>query len=203
MTGIGANSTDRQLCAVCSRIPSDLLVNTGRDETFPAEVGQLVRLNLDRGNDIYRCPSCESLFEWTDLPQYYGSGNNAEERLTRLNSEQELTVRALLDPDPGERDGEQLLKLAFHILSYDLVYGLLRYTASRHKQAFSGFVGPLVARLMAEGNGGLFDVISTYCGSHRGRLTEVLRLLEAGGPNISQSAQYLCKTCGERLARAN
>jgi hypothetical protein len=77
----------------------------------------------------------------------------------------------LLDPEPGERDGEQLLNLAFRILSHDIVYNILRYMAGRHKQAFSGFVEPLVARLMAQSNGGLFDVISSYCGNDRGRLT--------------------------------
>jgi hypothetical protein len=87
-------------CTVCSGIPPDLLVNTGRDGTFPGEVRRLVQLDLGSSNDLYRCPECGALFEWEDLPQYYGSGNNDEERLTRLDSAQASTARDLLDPEP-------------------------------------------------------------------------------------------------------
>jgi hypothetical protein len=198
-----SNPSDSQACEVCSDIPSDLWANTGRGETLALELGRLVRLDIDKSDDLYKCPGCGALFEWQDLPQNYGSGNCDEERLTRLNPEQVLTARALLDPDPGERDGEQLLTLAFQILSHDIVYNILRYIAVRHKQAFSGFVRPLVARLMAQSHGGLFGVISSYCDSNRERLTEVVCLLDAGGPYISKSAQYLRTTCAERLERAN
>jgi len=203
MADASLNPSDSQACEVCSGIPSDLWANTGRGETLAPELGRLVGLGIDQSDDLYKCPGCGVLFEWQDLPQNYGSGNCDEERLTRLNAEQVLTARALLAPDPGERDGEQLLTLAFQILSHDIVYNILRYTAVRHKQAFSGFVRPLVARLMAQSHGGLFGVISSYCDSNRERLTEVVCLLNAGGSDISKSAQYLRTTCIERLERAN
>jgi hypothetical protein len=202
MAETSANLCEEQSCEVCSQIPDDLLVNTGRDDTFPPEVRRLTVLNLDNSNDLYECPGCKALFEWEDLPQYYGSGNNAEERLTRLNPEQELMARALLDPAPEAGNGSEFLNRAFATLSYDLVTTLLRYAANRHKQAFSAFIGPLVAQLIAEGNGTIFSIISTYCGSDRGRLTEVLQLLDAGGPEIGRSAEYLRKTCLEQLERA-
>jgi hypothetical protein len=202
MTDTISNHSDLQPCEVCSVIPSDLLANTGRGESLYPELGRLVRLNLDNSNDIYECPGCGALFEWEDLPQYYGSGNCDEERLARLNPEQQLTARALLDPYAGDWDVEQLLKLALRILSRNIVYNLLRYRATRHKQAFSRFVKPLVAWLMAENNSRLSDVIGSYCGTDRERLAEVMRLLDAGGPEISKSAQYLRQTCVERLQRA-
>jgi hypothetical protein len=203
MADTSSNHSNLQPCEMCSVIPSDLWANTGRGETLAPELGRLVRLDLDRSDDLYECPGCGALFEWQDLPQNYGSGNCDEERLTRLTPEQALTARALLDTNPEERDGEQLLTLAFQILSHDIVYNILRYTAVRHKQAFSGFVRPLVARLMAQSHGGLFDVISSYCDRNQERLTEVVCLLDAGGPDISRSAQYLRQTCMERLQRAN
>jgi hypothetical protein len=169
---------------------------------LPDEFDQLVRFDLDTRDDLYACPNCEALFEWQDLPQYYGSGNCDEERLTRLNPAQAWTARALLDPDPGERDGAWLLKRAFRLLSHDIVYNILRYRARRSKRAFATFVAPLVARLMAAGNGSLFDVIDSYCESDRERLTEVARLLDAGGPDISKSAQYLRTTIADQLERA-
>ena len=201
MTHTRSNTSDVQKCTLCSVIPSDLLINTGRGETFPTEVGQLLRLDLGNSNDIYRCPICDALFEWADLPQYYGSGNNDEERLTRLNPDQASTVQRLLDPEPGERDCEALLERALRILSRDIVCDILRRVAVRHKQAFSGFAKPILDRLMAENDGTLFDVVASYADTDRDRLSEVLRLLDAGHTDLSGSASYLRKTCLDRLAR--
>ncbi len=203
MADINSNLSNQQPCAVCSRIPADLWANTGRGESLSPEINQLVRLDLDSSNDLYECPGCKTLFEWADLPQTYGSGNCDEERLTRLNPEQAAVARALLNPETTEPDGASLLNLAFQILSHDIVFNILRDSARRHQQAFSKFVAPLVARLMVESNLGLFGAISTYCNSDRGRLAEVIGLLDAGGPNISKSAQHLHKTCVEQLERAN
>lgn len=198
-----SNHADRPPCEVCSSIPSDLWANTGGGESLYPEIEPLVRLDLDNRNDLYACPGCEALFEWADFTQLSGSGNNDEERLTRLDPEQASTARALLDPDPGERDGERLVDRAFRILSHDIVYSILCYRSRRSTRALSGLAGPLVARLMAENNGTLVDVIRSYCDDDRERLAEVLRLLDAGGPDISKSAQYLRETCAERLERAS
>src|SRR5689334_12954443 len=97
MVDTSLNHSDLQPCEVCSVIPEEMWANTGRGDSLYPELGRLVRLNLDNGDDIYECPGCGALFEWEDLPQYYGSGNCDEERLTRLNPEQHLIVRALLD----------------------------------------------------------------------------------------------------------
>jgi hypothetical protein len=203
MAGTNSNQTDPRPCEMCSSIPSDLWANTGRGESLYPEIEPLVRLDLDTRNDLYACPGCEALFEWSDLSQLSGSGNNDEERLTRLTPEQAAIARALLDPDPGERDGEQLLERAFRVLSHEIVCNILSYRAGRRKEAFAALVGPLVARLMSKSGAGLFDVIRKYCGYDRERLAEVLRLLDAGGPDASRSAQYLRESCAERLEQAN
>jgi hypothetical protein len=184
MAGTSSNHCAPRPCEVCSPIAPNLMANTGRGETLAPELGRLVRLDLDSSNDLYACPDCEALFEWEDLPQYYGSGNNDEERLTRLTPEQASTTRALLDPDPGESDGGRLIEQAFRVLSHGIVYSILRYRAVRHERAFSRFVAPLVARLMVENNGALSGVISSYCANDLERLTQVLRLFATGGPEL-------------------
>lgn len=195
----GSNDSQQQVCEVCSVIPSELWANTGRGESLHPEIGGLVRLDIDRSYDLYECPGCGALFEWEDLPQTYGSGNCDEERLRRLNPEQALTARTLLDPNPGERDIAALLHGASKILSRDLVYAILGHLAARHKQAFSGFLELLVAQAMAEGGLGRFELLRSYCGYDRERLREVVRLLDAGGPDINRSALYFRDSCVELL----
>lgn len=201
MADINLNQSDLQPCEVCSAIPDEMWANTGRGDSLYPELGRLVRLDLNRSDDIYECPGCGALFEWEDLPQYYGSGNCDEERLTRLNPAQYQIVRALLDAKAGDQDAELFLEHALQNLSRDLVYTLLRYQATYHKQAFSKFLEPLVVRLMAQSDGGLFDVIRSYCDCDREQLAEVVRLLDAGGPNISKSAQYMRETFMEQMQK--
>lgn len=203
MEDTNSNHAAPKPCEACSSIPPVLWANTGRGESLSPEIDHLIRLNIDTSNDLYECPDCETFFQWDDLPQYYGSGNNDDERLTRLTPEQESIARALLDPNPGERESEQLLEQAFGMLSHDIVYNILSYRARRTKEAFSGFVRPLVARLAVQNNGTLVDVLRTYCDNDRARLTEVLQLLDAVGPDISRSAQYFRTTCAEQLGQAN
>jgi hypothetical protein len=199
MAVTGSNHSQQQPCDVCSAIPPELWATTGQGESLHPEIECLVRLDIDRSYDLYECPGCGALFEWEDLPQTYGSGNCDEERLTRLNPEQMATARILLDPDPEERDNAALLHRALQILSPDLVYHILGYLAARHKQAFSGFLDLLVAQAMAEGGLRRFEVMRTYCGYDRERLREMVRLLDAGGPDINWSAQYFRDSCVDLL----
>jgi hypothetical protein len=196
-------SDDARPCEVCSAILPDLVATTGRGETLAPELGRLVRLDLDTSNDLYACPGCEALFEWADLTQLSGSGNNDEERLTRLGPEQASAARALLDPDPAERDAGRVLDQAFRVLSCDLVSSILRYRARRPARAFPALAAPILDRLMAENDFTLFDVMSIYCGYDRERLTELVRLLDEGGPDASASARHLRERCAERLEEAN
>jgi hypothetical protein len=173
--------------------------NTGRGDSLYPELGRLVQLNIDRGNDLYECPGCGALFEREDLPQSYGSGNCDEERLTRLNPEQALIARDLLESAPEERDNAALLQRALQLLSRELVYNILDYLANRHKQAFSGFLELLVTQVMTEGGLGRFEILRSYCGYDRERLKEMVRLLDAGGPDINQSARYFRDSCADLL----
>ncbi len=199
MADASTNPPDPRPCDVCSAIPQNQVANTGRGDSLSPLADQLVRLGLDSGNDISVCPVCETLFEWEDLPQTYGSGNNDEERLTRLSPTQAATARELLDPAPGERDAKELIERAFRTLSHGIVYVILDYRAARHEPAFSALVGPLVDRLLAENHGSLSAVLMSYCGMDREQLSTVVRLLDASGRELNSSARHLRSTCVERL----
>ena len=77
-----------RLCAVCISLPDDFTVNTGREEPFPDAFRKLKWVSGDSSEGYYRCPGCGTYYNWINLPQMYGSGNNDEERLVRQTTEQ-------------------------------------------------------------------------------------------------------------------
>jgi hypothetical protein len=82
-------SNDLDKCALCGDLPDDLIVNTGRDDYFLNPWYQLTRRVFGNSEDEFRrCPRCGAYFQWIDMPQMYGSGNNAEERFIRLPQKQ-------------------------------------------------------------------------------------------------------------------
>lgn len=76
-----------RICNVCSALPEDVTVNTGREEYFPSAFNKLIRINGDNDTAFYRCPNCHTFYEWINMPQFYGSGNCDEERLVRQSAE--------------------------------------------------------------------------------------------------------------------
>jgi hypothetical protein len=79
-------------CSLCGEIPDELIVKTGRDETFPAACYELVpeggRYSSQGMFSQYRrCPECNAYFVWEERPQMYGSGINDEQRLIRVSAD--------------------------------------------------------------------------------------------------------------------
>lgn len=188
-------------CTICSTIPNSLVVNTGRDERFPVEVHRLSSLELAESHDLRQCPECGALFEWEDMPQFYGSGNNAEEALTRLDPARASLVEELLDTEPGERDSELLCTQAFKTLSFALVCRLLSRLAYSHRQVFAGFLAPIVAELAARSDFELANIVVGYCGEDGGRLEELRRLLDDVASENNPCIEYLRKKCGARVVK--
>jgi len=86
-------------CSLCGELPDELIVNTGRDERFPAACYKLVPVggeSTSQGmfSQTYRCPECGAYFDWEVCPQMYGSGINAEERLIRVLSDPAVRNRS-------------------------------------------------------------------------------------------------------------
>jgi hypothetical protein len=84
-----------RFCSVCSSLPDDVTVNTGRDYHFPEAFNKLQNIVGDQFSAKYRCPACHTFYEWINLPQYYGSGNCDEERLVRQTIEKSRELDAL------------------------------------------------------------------------------------------------------------
>jgi hypothetical protein len=76
-------------CALCEDLGDELSVNTGRDDASPPDWYPLSRLD----GSIFYCPGCGTCFEWTDMSSWTGSGNNDEERMTRLSPARSRQLR--------------------------------------------------------------------------------------------------------------
>lgn len=73
-------------CSLCGSLPDDITVNTGRGFYLPDATHKLeLKGKGDVFTQLYRCPGCGTYYERIDMPQFYGSGDNAEERLVRLS----------------------------------------------------------------------------------------------------------------------
>jgi hypothetical protein len=190
-----------QDCQVCKELPDTILVQTGISEHFPDAVAQLVRLGLGMSNDIYKCPSCYSLFYWEDRPQFFGSGNLDEQSLTRLSQEGAVSAWALLNLSEECQTGTQLLKQAFENLSQELVFEIVRHLSFTRPLAFSHLVAGLVDRLIETNYCSLSDVLSYYCQMDRKRAEIVSELLNSDPRPKKGYAQSLLSRCAEILGK--
>jgi hypothetical protein len=79
-------------CSLCGELPDELIVNTGREQRFPAARYKLIPVGArdssqGKFSQLHRCPDCGALFVWEAYPQMYGSGNDDEECLIRVSAE--------------------------------------------------------------------------------------------------------------------
>lgn len=81
-------------CSVCSTLPDDITVNTGREYHLPDAFKKLKMMSGDSYEAYYRCPECHTYYEWINMPQMYGSGKNDEERLVRQSQEKSKALDA-------------------------------------------------------------------------------------------------------------
>jgi hypothetical protein len=168
-----------QPCPLCGDLPPSLTAQTGIDERFPEAVYALKRLNIDRDEDLYRCPECDSLFRWEDRPQFYGSGNLDEEILTRLSKDEAAVLRALLDLESNFESAAPVVKRAFEIGPAELVNRILMRLAIYKPAEFASLVDVLVRRLIHSNDSAIGDVLTTYCGRDPMRIAGVIARLEA------------------------
>ena len=93
-------------CDLCAPLGPGEIAHTGRDERLSPAWGRMQRLDLDSRVDLGICPQCGALFEGSDHPQFFGSGNLDEEHLRRLEEPESALVRALLrageDPEAAQ-----------------------------------------------------------------------------------------------------
>lgn len=189
-------------CPICGPLPETTLAQTGYGDSFPENAYRLEKLGFSFSRDLWRCPECPALFDWEDIPQYYGSGNLDEERLTRLTESQSALIRTLLDLDLGDRSAAEVLDLVFREVPGELVREILQRQAIMRRVDFATFVEPLVGR-MVQGDGiDLADVISSYCSYDTPSLRQVAAWLEAADQPLKPGAQFLLNRRKERLPKS-
>jgi len=185
-------------CGVCGGLPDYLKVRTGSDESFPLSVKQLIRLHLGQDADLYQCPSCNSLFRWQDLPQFYGSGNNWEEELTRLPDASAAAAWGLLELSDDSAAGTRVLQRAFEELSPEVVCEIVGRLRATRPAAFGQLVSGLVDQFIRTGDAGVVRILENYCREDSQGASAVCELLGSDPRPKSKAAEVplLAAVCG-------
>lgn len=189
-------------CETCGKIPDTLTANTGREQYLPESVAALTRLKLSfRDQDLYRCPSCDALFHWTEDVAFTGSGNNDSETLTRLSDAEANLVRPLLDlSERSDRPG--LVRKAFDAVSPDRLELALRHLVWRLPPAASASIVPeIVDRLLRSDDPLCSGLLESYYGVDRERAERVSLLLAEDPRPKGSRTQFLIGRLAKLLSR--
>jgi hypothetical protein len=161
-------------CSVCGSLPDDITVNTGRDEYFPDAYSQLVSMDNEYDAHFRCCPGCRTYFNWIDMRQMYGSGNNDEERLVRLSTEKSRLLDKLFSADPDYRPDPAEVEQYITSFSLDLLIPALRF----HLYGTPEFVAPFVPHLMRllgkNNDTSLWEFLRGYISTRPERAKEVV-----------------------------
>jgi hypothetical protein len=198
-------------CPLCSELPDDLTVNTGRDEYFPAAFYKLIPIGIPSpgqgqmvGSQLHRCPDCGLYFDWDDFPQMYGSGNCDEERLQRLSARASRLLDNLFFPDPKAVPDPGDTGEYIEALSLDLLLRALRSQVSKVPNIVTPFVPDLV-RLLCKSNdnsvrGSISSLLSDYVSGSPQRAAEVLRVCNSAGKSEILSLTQIRDVCQRIIA---
>lgn len=172
-------------CAQCAVLPRELWANTGRDEYLPAEASKLVALNLSDDHDLRRCTACGAWFEWQDHPQMYGSGNNWEESLRRLEPAQCRLIEQLLEePRTAEGTPAELDEV------FDTLHGIAWLMLRARDRLMEHFLPAMVTRLCTRNEQRDYQLLYGWAGSDRACRERILALLRAHEP-LPSYAKYM------------
>ncbi len=162
------------VCSLCSSLPDDLTVNTGREEYFPSAFSQLIGMDNDYKAEFRRCPGCRTYFNWIDMPQMYGSGNNDEERLVRLSSEKSLLLDKLFSPGSDHHPDLKEVEEYMTTLPLDLLLPALSFRLHRTPEVVGLFVPHLVLLLGKNNDTSLWELLNSYVSKNPERAEKIL-----------------------------
>ncbi|MBL8246617.1 MAG: hypothetical protein JNL89_20635 [Rhodanobacteraceae bacterium] len=190
-------------CDRCAPLGAGEIANTGRDERLSPAWGRMQRLGLDSRVDLGICPQCGALFEWSDHPQFFGSGNLDEEHLRRLDEPESGLVRALLraGEDPEAAQAAITPALAGGVPD-DLLIELLRRLVYQQRSGFRRLLPSVLAHLHHTRYTGYGDVLGCYMFSSHQRSREIVALIEADPRPRPPAITYLLDACRKQLAAA-
>jgi hypothetical protein len=164
----------RRVCPECVSIPDDLTVNTGRGENFPAAFSKLISVDNDYRAEFRRCPSCRAYFQWIDMPQMYGSGNNDEERLIKIPEEQSRLLDEIFTSKPDFQPRPEEIEKIVSILPLELLVPALRFHLHGTSELIEAFL-PTLLRILGEKNDtALWELLQGYISVHPARAEKLL-----------------------------
>jgi hypothetical protein len=178
-------------CATCGSLPQSYVAQTGYGDHLPAAAHALQRIELaDMRRELRRCPTCGDLFDWEDMPQFFGSGNLDEERLDRLRPLPAELAQALLALDFTERTPDDLVFDAAKELPDGLFHAILSYLCY-HKPGFEPLVPPLIDLLVISNDQSVVSLLRGWSGKKIERLDPIVDRLERSNLAPKSFAQIL------------
>ena len=162
------------VCSLCSSLPDDITVNTGREEYFPNAFDQLIGMDSDYRSEFRCCPGCRTYFNWIDMPQMYGSGNNDEERLVRLSREKSRLLDKLFSTDLSFRPTPVEVDEYISTLPLDLLVPALRFRLQHAPEVVAHFVPRLVRLLGKSNDSTLWGLLNIYVSDNPDRAEEIV-----------------------------
>lgn len=187
-------------CGVCAELGAGEIAQTGYGHRLSPAWGRCKRHELSSDIDIGSCPECGTLYEWTDHPQFFGSGNLDEEHLRRLDEPESALVRAVL-PGAAPLDAPELwIRAALDNIPPQLLKALLMELACRRDQQLAPMMPALLDLLYRPIPPINSDVLSTYTGNSHRRTRPLLALIEADPRPPTHAVQWLVERCRKTLA---
>lgn len=161
-------------CTICSSLPDDITVNTGREESFPNAYNQLIGMDTDYRPEYLRCPGCHTYYNWIDMPQMYGSGNNDEERLIRIAPARSRLLDKLFSSDTNNLPTPGEVEEYIGILPPELLSPALNFRRQRTPEIMTRFVPHLVRLLVKNNDSPLWGLLNNYVSNQPERAEEIL-----------------------------
>lgn len=189
-------------CATCAAIPNELVANTGREDYLPASTRVLERYDLG-SDDLWECPECRAFFLWVDDSQLSGSGNNDEERLSRIPEERAAILRACLHRDGAPLE-ETVARVEDSLVTLPEVGLLLPALEKRDRELAKALLPRLVRDLARTNDVRVEAGLSSYTYGKDGIGALLLKLLEetpCEGAAARATFDSLAKRCRQYLPR--
>jgi len=184
-------------CAICSALPDDITVNTGRSESFPKGYEQLTGMDSTFKAEYLRCPGCHTYYNWIDMSQMYGSGNNDEERLVRIAPAKSRLLDKLFAPESTDLPTPAEVEEYIAILPPELLSVALNFRRQRTPEVMKRFV-PHLVRLLIKNNdyplAGLLDSYATYQPHGAEQVLEAFRSIDEYSTNRLIQLLHHCLT---------
>jgi hypothetical protein len=202
---VSENDENFKRCFLCVSLPDDLTVNTGRDECFPPAFRNLTEMDREYDAEFRRCPACGIYFNWIDLPQMYGTGNNAEERLVRLSKGKSILLDKIFSSDAADHPQSDEVDEYFKALPVDLLVAALKSRAYSRPEIVAPFVPGLLGKLIKNNDTALWELLRTYVSDRPERARNVLDSFRAsadwGKTRLSQILHQCLKVTAEKKAQ--